>query len=74
MEQENGFLMDEPSWAQRVKQYRLRTNLTQVKLAERLGMSPENIARWETREHRPWSPESQRFLELEEELEAEEAS
>jgi transcriptional regulator with XRE-family HTH domain len=74
MEQESGFLMDEPSWAQRVKSVRLRLHITQEQLGERLGMDAVSISRWEMREKRPWSPESDRFIQLEAELEMEEPS
>lgn len=74
MEAETGFLMDEPTWAQRVKTVRLRLGVTQVGLAERLEMSSNAVALWETRESRPWSEESERFLMLESELEDEEPS
>ena len=74
MESQTGFLMDEPSWAQRVKTVRLRLHITQVQLAERLEMSEGAIAAWEMREARPWSEESERFLTLESELEIEEPS
>ena len=69
MEAETGFLMDEPSWAQRVKTVRLRLNCTQMELGERLGMDGVSVARWETRESRPYSPEAERFTALENELE-----
>ncbi len=65
MEKVSSFLMDDPTWAQRVKDLRLRLRITQVELAERLGMSEAGVVAWEMRESRPWSEESQRFLELE---------
>lgn len=74
MNQNQGFLMDEPTWAQRVKTVRLRMHITQVELAAHLGMSEAGVVAWEMRESRPWSEESERFLKLEEELETEEAS
>ncbi|MHC4372281.1 MAG: hypothetical protein ACYSW8_32150 [Planctomycetota bacterium] len=74
MNNEQGFLMDDPSWAQRVKSVRLKLNITQEKLGELLEMTAVNVARWETRESRPWSPESERFIQLESELEEEDPS
>lgn len=74
MNQDRGFLMDEPTWSQRVKTVRLRLHITQVELADRLGMSEAGVVAWEMRDRRPWSEESDKFLKLEEELETEEAS
>ena len=74
MASNDGFLMDEPTWAQRVKTVRLRLDITQVQLAERLGMSEAGVVAWEMRESRPWSEESEKFLILENELEMEEPS
>ena len=74
MEPETGLLMDEPTWAQRVKTVRLRLDVTQVELAARLGMSEAGVVAWEMRESRPWSEESQKFLVLEAELESEDPS
>ena len=65
VEAKTGFLMDEPTWAQRVKTLRLSLGITQVQLAEQLGMSETGVAKWEVMARRPWSEESQRFLELE---------
>lgn len=72
MRDQEGFLMDEPTWAQRVKTVRLRLHVTQKQLGERLGMPEHSIARWETRADRPWSPESEKFLKLEAEVMEEE--
>lgn len=74
MEQGPGFLMDEPTWGQRVKTVRLRLGITQIELAERLGMDPCSVARWESRGERPYSAEAERFLTLESEMEMEEPS
>ena len=72
MEEAAGFLMDEPTWAQRVKSVRLKLNITQVELGERLGLDPASVARWESRSERPYSAESERFLVLESEIAEEE--
>lgn len=74
MEQAQGFLMDDPTWAQRVKTVRLRLGLTQIQLAERLEMDPCSVARWESRGERPYSREAERFLQLESEIEEGEPS
>ena len=72
MNEAMGFLMDEPTWAQRVKTVRLRLGITQVDLAEQLEMSEAGVVAWEMREGRPWSKESERFLILEAEIAEEE--
>lgn len=69
MEAETGFLMDEPTWAQRVKTVRLRLNITQTELAERLDSHINTIAQWEIRSERPYSAEAERFMALESEVE-----
>jgi DNA-binding transcriptional regulator YiaG len=74
MENEHGFLMDELTWAQRVKSVRLKLNCTQVGLAKKLGVTDVTIALWEGRAARPYSEEAERFLALESELEEEEPS
>jgi len=74
MKAETSFLMDEPTWAQRVKSARLKLGVTQVQLAERLSMSEAGVVAWEMRESRPWSEESERFLQLEAALEDGEVS
>ena len=74
MEQDQGFLMDEPTWAQRVKSVRLKLDCTQVELAERLGVNPWTIAQWERIHSRPYSAEAEKFQVLEAELEMEEPS
>ena len=74
MDNERGFLMDKPTWAQRVKTVRLRLHITQEGLGELLGVDRASIARWEDKIERPWSPESERFIQLESEVEEEEAS
>ena len=74
MTPEQGFLMDELTWGQRVKMVRLKLNCTQVQLAERLSMSSNALALWETRSDRPYSAESERFLQLEAALEDGEVS
>ena len=68
MEPATGFLMDEPTWAQRVKTVRLKMGITQAELGERLGLDPASVARWESRSERPYSAESERFLSLESEI------
>ena len=72
LEQSAGFLMDEPTWAQRVKSVRLKLGITQFQLGEQLGLDPASVARWESRSERPYSAESERFLILEAELAEEE--
>lgn len=74
MTQDDGFLMDEPTWAQRVKTVRLRLDCTQTQLAERLDSHINTIAQWELRNERPYSAEAERFMVLEAELEEEEPS
>ena len=74
MSDETGFLMDEPTWAQRVKTLRLKLGITQTELAARLGAHFTTVAAWETREHRPYSAEAEKFRVLEAELEMEEPS
>ena len=74
MDQDAGFLMDEPTWAQRVKTVRLRLGVTQTELAARLGAHFTTIAAWETREYRPYSASAEKFVILEMELETEEPS
>ena len=74
MEHPNGFLMDEPTWSQRVKTVRLRLDVTQAGLARRLDTHENTVAQWELRDRRPYSAEAEKFLELELELETEEAS
>lgn len=68
MPEASGFLMDEPTWAQRVKSVRLKMGVTQIQLANELEMSEAGVVAWEMREGRPWSQESERFLILEAEL------
>jgi transcriptional regulator with XRE-family HTH domain len=74
MKDEHGFLMDEPTWAQRVKTVRLKLNVTQEGLGEHLGVDRATIARWEGKIHRPYSAIAEKFVELECELEMEEPS
>ena len=74
MNREQGFLLDSPTWAQRVKSVRLKLNCTQVELGKRLEVTEVTIALWEGRNARPYSEEAERFLVLEAELETEEAS
>lgn len=74
MVEHDGFLMDEPTWAQRVKTVRLRLNCTQVQLAARLGVTGVTIALWEGKIARPYSEEAEKFVVLEAELEMEEPS
>ena len=69
MESGTGFLMDEPTWAQRVKTVRLRLNITQTELAEKLDSHINTIAQWEIRSERPYSAEADRFMAIESELE-----
>lgn len=64
-----GFLMDTPTWGQRVKTVRLKLNCTQVQLAQRLEINPITIARWEKMSDRPYSREAELFLALELDLE-----
>jgi DNA-binding transcriptional regulator YiaG len=72
MENADGFLMDELTWAQRVMSVRRHLDLTQVGLAARLGVSEVTIAQWERRAKRPFSEVAERFLELESEIAEEE--
>lgn len=70
----DGFLMDKPTWGQRIKRYRLKMGLTQVQLAEELETDPATIARWESRDARPYSPLAESFMVLEAEAEMGEPS
>ena len=70
----SSFLMDKPTWAQRVKTVRLKLNCTQVQLAERLEINDITVARWEKLLDRPYSEEAERFMELEASLEVGEPS
>ena len=70
--EEPGFLMDEPTWSQRVKSLRLKLNLTQVQLAERLGIHINTVPLWELRSERPYSRAAELFLQLESEVYEEE--
>ena len=74
MMDEQGFLMDEPTWAQRVKTVRLRLNVTQEGLADLLDLDRASIARWEGKIHRPYSANAEKFVVLDSELEMEEPS
>lgn len=73
MEQHSGFLMDEPTWGQRVKSVRLKLNFTQVRLAEELEMNAITVARWENTAKRPYSESAEKFMQLESEIAEQEA-
>ena len=72
MADQEGFLMDEPSWAQRVISVRLHLGMTQVAFAEHLGVHINTIPQWEMRAERPYSRHAETFLILEAELAEEE--
>ena len=60
-------------FSQRVKNFRDTYDLTQAELAEMLGVSFASINRWENGQNRPRQLMWQRFLEVEQELQAKSA-
>ena len=63
-----GLLMDEMEWGNRVVMLRHRLRITQVELAERLGVAHNTIPMWETRAQRPFSRQAELFVAYEEEM------
>lgn len=53
-------------WAERLRRLRARSGLTQVALAERLGVSAVTVSRWEQGHHQPSGSLWRRILRLEE--------
>lgn len=72
MDEQPGFLMDELTWAQRVKSVRLKLNITQEAFAELLGVHFNTVPLWETRTSRPFSEAAEKFMQFEAELAEEE--
>jgi len=55
-------------WCDRVRAVRRKLGLTQKRLAEKIHVSKVTIALWEARSKRVYSPEADRFTDLENEV------
>jgi len=47
----------------KIRQIRLKMNLTQEQFAELLGVDPRSVSRWENGHHKP-SPMAQKLIEM----------
>lgn len=58
----------EEAWGDRVIAARTKLGLTQVEFARRLQISRETVVNWELRRTRPYSPEAEWFVRVEEQI------